>query len=476
MQTLQKKSFKWNQFCLAALTEIKNKVTKKLNKSNGNSIINGFQIKIFNDDNKVTNSFDEEITRIKGDIPIDLDISKGSRFLFISFDQSKFSNGIHKYPAKFFPELPRWVIKRFSKEQDLVLDPFTGSGTTNVEALLLKRHSTGIDVDPFARFLTKVKVTPLDSAELIFFQKKLLKLALDYHPSKVKDKDIPKFPYMEQWFKGGITLELAYLIKSIEALDCNQEIRNFYKVCFSSIIRSVSNADDNCTRTVIRERLNKQVNPCDALKKFAEAILINVPRMIEFSNIVPKKIKVIIPNDMDARNMNLKTGTVDLAVTSPPYVNAVDYPRTHQLESYWLGLANGSLAQLKKEHIGTESVSVREYCKLHKIGIDEADAVIKLIFLQDPRRAYIAYKYLYDMKQNLIETYRVLKKGGNYIIVVGNNRIRNHLFENWKYIKSLAEIIGFKVETYFASEIIRHFIKVPREERINTDWVLVLRK
>ncbi|OQA15488.1 MAG: hypothetical protein BWY64_02854 [bacterium ADurb.Bin363] len=40
----------------------------------------------------------------------------------------------------------------------------------------------------------------------------------------------------------------------------------------------------------------------------------------------------------------------------------------------------------------------------------------------------------------------------------------------------LSENIGFKVEIYFASEIIKHFIKVPREERINTDWILVLKK
>jgi AraC-like DNA-binding protein len=71
---------------------------------------------------------------------------------------------------------------------------------------------------------------------------------------------------------------------------------------------------------------------------------------------------------------------------------------------------------------------------------------------------------------------KALKKDGRYIIVVGNNKIRGELFENWKYIMSLAEKAGFTVENYFASEIIKHFIKVPREERINTDWILVLQK
>ena len=80
------------------------------------------------------------------------------------------------------------------------------------------------------------------------------------------------------------------------------------------------------------------------------------------------------------------------------------------------------------------------------------------------------------MQKNLIEIYRVLKKGGRYVMVVGNNTIRGEIFENWKYIMQLARNLGFEIENYFGSEIIRHFIKVPREERINTDWILVLRK
>ena len=116
---------------------------------------------------------------------------------------------------------------------------------------------------------------------------------------------------------------------------------------------------------------------------------------------------------MDARNIKYAEGYFDLAVTSPPYVNAVDYPRTHQLEMYWLGFAQDSLTALKKQNVGTESVSARNYRDRHEIGVPEADKV-------------------------------------------------------------MADI--FEVETYFGSEIIKHFIKVPREERINTDWTLVLKK
>lgn len=458
-----------SSLCPVSLDEIREKVVRK--------IARRIKLNIHaNNVKEIVNEFGEKIIRVDGEIPTDLPVSKGGRFLFISYDQSNLTHGLHKYPAKFFPELPRWLIRCYSEENDLVLDPFSGSGTTNVEALLLRRNSVGIDVDPFSRFLSKVKVTPLEEKELKSSQKCLLRSVINYKPSKVLESDIPSFPYRDNWFNKEITLELAYLKKSIKSLNTDNKTKDFFKICLSSIIRSVSNADDNCTRTVIRKKLNKKVYPCDALKRFTERILVNVPKMIEFSKICPKDISVIFPEDMDARSIRYKVARFDLALTSPPYANAVDYPRTHQLESYWLELANGSLTPLKKKHVGTESVSSAVYMKLHVIGIKEADTVIAKIFEKDPRRAYIAFKYLEDMLKNLTEVYSVLKKNGRYIIVVGNNKIRGELFENWKYIKSMAENVGFCVENYFGSEIIKHFIKVPREERINTDWVLILKK
>ncbi len=103
---------------------------------------------------ELTNEFGERIIRVDGDIPVDLTIENGDRFLFISHDQTTLTHGLHKYPAKFFPELPRWLIKRYSNVNEIVLDPFSGSGTTNVEAMLLRRKYVGIDVDPISRFLS----------------------------------------------------------------------------------------------------------------------------------------------------------------------------------------------------------------------------------------------------------------------------------------------------------------------------------
>ena len=136
--------------------------------------------------------------KIVGDIPIRLPIKNGDSFLFISKDQRLWTHGIHKYPAKFFPELPRWIIQRYSKVGDTVLDPFMGSGTTNLEAMLLKRKSVGVDIDPFSRFLARVKTTPIKikSGQSVMLQ--MDKYLKGYSPST--RVPLPVFPYRDSWF------------------------------------------------------------------------------------------------------------------------------------------------------------------------------------------------------------------------------------------------------------------------------------
>lgn len=460
------------------------KTTQKLLANYGKKartgILNGTKI------TRTKNRLGEAITLVDGEIPIDLKVKNKDRFLFISYDQSSYTHGLHKYPAKFFPELPRWFITKYTKKGDWILDPFTGSGTVNVECLLAHRHSVGLDIDPFARFLAKVKVTPLDIYNLEKAQAWIRERIENFNLNTPSHEEFPSFPYRDNWFNPYILEELTFLKKIITELEHNmlapakakdtQNIVNFFLVCLSSIIRAVSNADDNCTRTVIRKKLNKRVEKGDALSKFIKAINTNVPKMIAFSRDCPPNVKVEIPDEVDARNIKYPDNTFHLAITSPPYVNAVDYPRTHQLEMYWLGIANGSLLPLKRLHVGTESVLRNEYKHLHKTGLIDIDRILGAIYEKDPRRSYILYKYLMDMQENLVEVRRVLKPGGRYVIAIGNNRIRGHLVETWKYLLEIAQRVGFHVDCYFASEIIRHFIKVPREERIETDWVIVLKK
>ncbi|MBC6400602.1 MAG: hypothetical protein GDA42_05690 [Ekhidna sp.] len=117
------------------IEQIRDKITKKniyFQRKLQNRLINVLSF---------MNNFGETLIRIDGEIPVDLPVNKEDRFLFISYEQTRYTHGIHKYPAKFFPELPRWLIKKYTKKNDIVLDPFGGSATASIEALLNNRNS-----------------------------------------------------------------------------------------------------------------------------------------------------------------------------------------------------------------------------------------------------------------------------------------------------------------------------------------------
>ncbi|MEW6141617.1 MAG: DNA methyltransferase [Chloroflexota bacterium] len=88
------------------------------------------------------------------------------RSRIIDFLQSKhhvegLTHNFYRYPARFAPEFAREVIMEFSREGDVVLDTFMGGGTTIVEAIANGRLACGIDINPLAHFVTRVKTTPL---------------------------------------------------------------------------------------------------------------------------------------------------------------------------------------------------------------------------------------------------------------------------------------------------------------------------
>lgn len=424
-------------------------------------------------------------TIINGDLHPEFGISRGQRLLIISQDQSFLTHGFHKYPAKFFPELPRWLIRKYAKKGP-VLDPMAGSGTVNVECLLQGIPSIAIDVDPFAQLLTRVKTTPLDA--------KVLQCTWEWIQSRLNDRRpesdliIPNFPGRDDiWFRQEITRELGTIKGAIERFPSafnleprqSQNYKDFYYICMSSIIRAVSNADDHCTRTVVRKRLNKRIEKGDAFRRFIGVSKTNIQNMIQFSKVCPSNVQVEILEKSDARNTELPNCSLELAVTSPPYINAVDYTRTHQLEMYWLGVIDpddGPLAEMKRQHIGTESVLKKDYKDLKTFGLPSLDAVLESIYCVDPRRSFIVYKYFVDMKENFREIFRLLVPDGRYAVVVGNNVIRGHRIKTHEFFMEMANDIGFEIDNYFVSEIIRHFIKVPRKERINDDWVIIFRK
>ena len=82
-----------------------------------------------------------------------------------------YTHNFYRYPARFSPEFPRAVMRDFSDPGDVILDPFAGSGTTLVEALVNGRHAIGIDLNPIAHFISTVKTSVLTTEEETLLRK-----------------------------------------------------------------------------------------------------------------------------------------------------------------------------------------------------------------------------------------------------------------------------------------------------------------
>jgi DNA modification methylase len=421
-----------------------------------------------------------EIIEFEGDIDPGLSIPDNARILIISRHQSFLTHGLHKFPAKFFPELPRYLIGRYSEAGQQVLDPMCGSGTVPLEAMLLKRNAIGIDIDPMAQLITRTKTTPIEESVLRDAQERVIRAIGRRRRIHNHTPQIPEFNYRDTWFQHFVLRELGMILESILDLDFSDSVTDFLRVVFSSIIRDVSNADPHCTRTVIRKNLVKKIQSGDTITRFCAALSKQIEGMSELSELGHNQDfgTVRVP-DGNATKTGLDDCSINLAVTSPPYINAVDYPRTHQLEMYWLGLAEeGPLSNMKRRYIGTETVYKDEYEQLRVSGLETLDPRLVEIFEQDPRRSYIAYKFFEDMKQQFQEMARVLKPGGHYCMAIGNNVIRGVEVPSHEILCEIAttDEVGFRIEKVFFSALIRHFIRIPRRERMPGEWILILQK
>jgi hypothetical protein len=158
---------------------------------------------------------------------------RGVDWNFADAKTDYFAHNLHPYPAKFIPQIPRTLIALLSEPGDCVWDPFGGSGTTALEALLLGRRALSTDINPVAEIVGKAKTTtlvPEVEFELDQFSSELKMLAAS--PRRVSaltslellDMQVPEIPNIEKWFEQTAIRELAYLRLRISELSQDARI------------------------------------------------------------------------------------------------------------------------------------------------------------------------------------------------------------------------------------------------------------
>ena len=418
------------------------------------------------------------------DLPGTRDLS-GEFRKYIGKRVSYATHGIHRYPAKFIPQIPRFCIERYSTPGDTVLDPFMGSGTSLLEAFMTGRESFGIDVHPLARLIAKVKTTPLEPEGLTEQGERLLEAIRD--DRRDNHEWVPEIPNREHWFRPEVLGDLAKIKRNIWGIEEGDQ-KDFFKICLSSIIRKVSNSDDDSLIpevTSFHKRLDEQGKTSyDAVARFENSVrsrLIDARALWQISQEVAERfgrspgMKII---GRDARDVALEDKSVDLAVTSPPYASAVHYVSVHKLEMHWLGMIR-STAEIEANIIGTARAYQRDYKSFEPCSsVEVLERVLRELVAVDRKSAYIVHRYFDDMRANLNEVNRVLKRGGRYCMIVGENTFRRVRIPTYKIISDLSAGSGFDLEEVFVYDVINRHLDIPRwnDSRIERDHVLVLVK
>jgi DNA modification methylase len=405
---------------------------------------------------------------------IPYNVKSNSVFEINSTNVNYFSHGFFKYPCKFIPQIPRWAIQQYSKPEDIVLDPFAGSGTTLVESVLNKRIGLGIDFDKFSQLLCKVKTTKYD--------KNLInKIKTESNNFKVLAKEnrkfMPDLHNLSHWFPTQNISKLSSLLGEIEQYSSDKKCYNFFLVCFASSIRKCSFADDVSPKPYISTRIKKV--PLDVKEVFLKNVKSYLKNLEQFESVELGKSNIISNDAREIKNRKFD-GKVQLAVTSPPYINAFDYVRSLRLENAWLGYyGDKNILDIKQKQIGTETIYKKDYFEIESTGIKKLDKITDKIFKIDKKRAHIVQKFFFDMSKNMLEIKRLLKNNGHYVIVVGNSTIRGIDVPTNELLLEIAKINGFDLENMFSYVIKNRYLRIPRSGKgglIKKDWIIDLVK
>lgn len=387
---------------------------------------------------------------------------------------------IHDYPAKFMPQYPEIFVRHYSAEGQLIVDPMCGSGTTLVAACLQNRRGYGVDIDPVASLIASVATTPLDPDMLSEYRQHLNRKIS--HALKRKRQDHVNLPSEEEypnallWFRPEVLKELLVIRDVILETDTEKPHRNFALLCLSSMVREVSNADP---RDIFPERDAAMPvrEPKDVHAHFQRALFDNAKRVIAFSEKVGYEARAQVVQG-DARRLEIEDASADLVFTSPPYCYAMDYARVHQLSTLLFVMGNRALREHRRKYIGTDRVARNGPLDSFE-GFSFAAERIRQVYAEDKKYGVILYRYFSDMHRVTVEAFRVLKRGGHLIYVIGNSTVRKTEFRTDHVLAEICRGTGFEIERmlerpYYAYRMTRK--RNVQSNTIKADIFIVARK
>lgn len=347
---------------------------------------------------------------------------------------------IHPFPARMAPSIAMRELSRSGTDGLKVLDPMVGSGTTVVLGRMLGHRAYGVDIDPLSVLnakswaSTSPKNALLKSGDEVLMQARRRYRRLRRRDAYPREADKETKSFVRYWFDENARLQLRALSDCCQRAP--QRVQGLLWTALSRTVitksHGVSLAMDLSHSRPHKVYEKAPVRPFDAFASAMEHIARSSPFI---GNPAPKKgTPRANVRAGDARNLPFRARSFDLVITSPPYLNAIDYMRCSKFALVWMGYSVGELRRIRTDSVGTE------------VGLtsgqqqDLIESVRRIAARQElPRRwARILDRYILDMGRVIAEVSRVLKTNGTAVFVVGDSRVRNVFVSNSKIVELLA--------------------------------------
>ena len=341
------------------------------------------------------------------------------------------AHGLHEYKGKFNPQMPKAILNIHAIPREArILDPFCGSGTSLVEAVLLGMNAFGTDINPLAVFLANTKLSSL-TLDPVVLKKTARSVAFEAaDPYCGSDQ---RREYLESWFTPDVLDDIERLRSSL-LVSGNES--NVLFACASDLLREYSLQDP------MDLRIRRRKSPLPE-KPFRDAFIDAVDRFalrLESAQTASGASGAGQAMLLDSRDLSTDVyaeNLFDCVLTSPPYATALPYIDTQRLSLVWLELINPKeILSLESKLVGSRETRGEEKRSMllrledneEKLPLEQAAYCLTLLRALGEsdgfrRRALPAllYRYFSGMAASFRGVRRVTKMGATYSLVVGGN-------------------------------------------------------
>jgi len=381
--------------------------------------------------------------------------------------------------AGFSSAFVRDALNSYPAGPGTVLDPFAGVGTTLIEAVLLGHQAVGFEINPYAAFACQTKVTahevPVDRVhgEVSRFQ--------SFYDDHVLSGDVPKrvppagFKTRAPFYSPEVLRKVLIILDFIDTIEAHA-LRDLFRLAFASTMVRYSNYSYEPSlgrRTSVGK---------EEISDFPVGQMV-LSKLMEMAEDIAW-LQASLPNGQaSARVINdsffrypsyVVPGSVDLIVTSPPYLNNYHYSRNTRPHLYWLGYAERphDLARLETANFGKFWQTVRDRARMDLTfslpGSDIEERLHELRALHPEKGAYggrgwanYAVSYFNDCHRFAQGVHHVLRRGGTALVVIGDSILQGILIPTDQYFGRIAESVGL--------ELVR--IDIPRATRVGNSII-----